>query len=298
MKKALLIGASGFLGSHMLQELLQQGYKVWAWEHHTPIPEQEGVTIIRGALKRIEVALLEQLMPDFVFHCARPTIPRYKRLGRKLAARMAAKQNQVLLQQLSQCSQKPTLVFASGSLMYGPGQNHMESQDLNPMSFARQYHKGEKPFIHALAQETYPIRLLRFPWLLGPGSWFEWFYLKNIRASKHFPTFGDGHESMQIMDIKDAAKLMIAYGTAEIKDTIYNMVPPTMLSQADFVQKVAGIFSASPTAWKEIFTSGLEKEALEAYGVSCTMKTNYEDLLKKHQFIDIDQSLQAIKKEL
>ncbi len=298
MKKALLIGASGFLGSHVLQELRQQGFKVWAWEHNTPIPEQEGVTIIRGTLKRIEVALLEQLMPDIIFHCARPTIPRFKRMGRRLAARMAEKQNQVLLHQLSQCSHKPILVFASGSLMYGPGQNHMESQALNPMSFARQYHKGEKPFINALAQETYPIRLLRFPWLLGPGSWFEWFYLKNIRESAHFPIFGDGHEPMQIMDIKDAAKLMIAYANADIKDTIYNMLPPTTLSKEEFAQKVAGIFSAKPTTWKKIFTSGLEKEALEAYSVSCTMKTKYEDLLKKHHFIDIDQSLQEIKKEL
>lgn len=46
-KKILLTGASGFIGSHVLAELLRRGYEVHAVVHHGEVNQRPGVTVHR-----------------------------------------------------------------------------------------------------------------------------------------------------------------------------------------------------------------------------------------------------------
>lgn len=46
-KKILLTGASGFIGSHVLVELLRRGYEVHAVVHNSELPEQPGLVVHR-----------------------------------------------------------------------------------------------------------------------------------------------------------------------------------------------------------------------------------------------------------
>ncbi len=59
-KKILLTGASGFIGSQVLAELLRRGYKVHAVVHGGSLPEQEGLTVHRQDL--LDSAAVEAFM--------------------------------------------------------------------------------------------------------------------------------------------------------------------------------------------------------------------------------------------
>jgi len=68
MKKALITGGSGFIGSHLSQELINNGYKVTVFDHHKP--KNSCLEFIEGDIK--DAALLENSVKNqqVVFHLA------------------------------------------------------------------------------------------------------------------------------------------------------------------------------------------------------------------------------------
>lgn len=67
---ALVTGASGFIGSHLVRALKAGGYDVRAFVHKTPIAEIQGVTAVTGDIR--DSAALETAMAgvNVVFHLA------------------------------------------------------------------------------------------------------------------------------------------------------------------------------------------------------------------------------------
>jgi nucleoside-diphosphate-sugar epimerase len=67
---ALVTGASGFIGSHLVRALKAGGYDVRAFVHKTPIAEIRGVTAVTGDI--LDATALEKAMAgvDIVFHLA------------------------------------------------------------------------------------------------------------------------------------------------------------------------------------------------------------------------------------
>jgi len=296
MKRAMVIGASGILRGHLVDVLLQKGYEVFAIKHKNSMADRSGVKIIEGGISAINSGLINELHPDVIFHCARPVISRFKRIGRYLAAKLASYYNQKLMGQLQQSEYQPLLVFASGSLMYGNSpEPHLETAPLQPISYARQYVKGELPLLHALEKNQYPIQLMRFPWLLGNGSWFLWFYIKIILKEKSIPFYGDGMNHMQILDVRDAAELMYRYAIEIATPGIYNISSPTVVTHKEFSSKVAGAFQLPVLDYTLLFQRKIEKEALEAFTSNILLDTQHRHVLDDYAFISLERSLRDIK---
>ncbi|MDZ7742142.1 MAG: NAD(P)-dependent oxidoreductase [Bacteroidota bacterium] len=295
MSRCILIGGSGFLGRHVLEELIREQAEVHVVEHREKIPESSDYKIIPGGISSLHTGFLDKLKPDVIFHCARPTNPSLRWAGRKMAAGIAAGLNKRLLKSLQRCKLHPKLVFASGSLMYG---NHEypreESDELNPISFARQYYKGELPLVNACRRKEYPIQVLRFPWLLGDGSWFKWFYLENIDKKQAIPAFGEGQNMMHFLDVKDAATLMVGYARKAPFPRIHNIFSEQLMKQEEFLDILAGKFHADIRDYREVFDGGIEKEALEAFTSNIILRTEYPDILDQFKFRSLDESLENI----
>ncbi|MCF8366335.1 MAG: NAD(P)-dependent oxidoreductase [Bacteroidales bacterium] len=276
MKKALLIGGSGFLGCYLLEELIAQDFEVYAIRYQKTIPGLPKEQLIAGGLKAIDKKLIDEISPDFVFHTARPSMPRWRRQGRKLAALKAAWYNSKLIKVLGKSSARPTLVFASGSLMYGSSATpHDEASPLNPISFARQYYKGELPLVKAAQKQIYPTKIFRLPWMLGNGSWFRWFYLENIRQKKAIPAFGSRQNFMEIIDVRDAAKLMLKISLESKANGIFNIPSQKAVTQQQFLEQISGVFSAKIINYQNLYPGRMEKEIPEAYNSSIILKTNF-----------------------
>lgn len=292
-RKVIITGASGFVGSHLLKLLEAKSYEVFALVHRTDIdlPEERK---IRGSIKRLTAAKIDKIKPDMIFHCARPTFPILKRTGRKIAALLAARYNRQLLVELRSSSSKPLLVFSSGSLLYGSSDNPFsESSPIHPISYARQYHRGELPLIRAAENNDYPVLLFRLPWLLGPGSWFKWFYLQPALNRHAIPLFGGGSNMMDIIDMRDAASLMHFYAEKKIKG-VCNIIPERAITQADFASKVSKIFSVEIHDHSKIFSGRLENESLEAFQSNIVLSSRYADELNDFTYRPLEDSLSDI----
>lgn len=289
MKRVVLIGASGFLGSHVLKELKLQGIEVFAVQNKSPLDENE-VQLIRGGIRALTKKRIDEIQPDVILHCARPSMPRFRQLGRKMAAAKAYLNNKWLIRQLQESESKPKLLFASGSLMYGNSDHsHNEDSPLHPISYARQYFRGEMPLVNAIRDGSYPIAMLRFPWLLGDGSWFKWFYAENAKKHHAIPGFGDMQNKMEIIDIEDAAKLMLRYANANLNG-IFNVFNKPV-TQAEFLRLVSKNLKLPIKDHSEIFPRGLEKESIEAFTSNIILSTKYPKILDAYSFSPIQETL-------
>jgi nucleoside-diphosphate-sugar epimerase len=298
MEKAIIIGGSGFLGSHLLGLLQKENVEVLAVTNKKPVQITKTTSVFKGGISAVNIQLIDDFKPDAIFHCARPTLPRYRKFGRILAAKKAYKLNKKLIQNIEKAEQKPKLIFASGSLIYGNSSKpHDELSPQRPISYARQYHKGEIPINEAILKNSFPVIVLRFPWLLGNGSWFKWFYLENSKKSKSVPTFGDQKNRMEIIDVKDAAKLMQLHADEAIESGFFNITSRNPKTQFDFVKEVKEIFDATEVDYRELFPKGLEKEAMEAFTSNITLSTLRPEILDKFQFSSIKETLKCIKSE-
>ncbi len=285
MRSVIVIGASGFLGQQVVKNLLNRGYKVFSVQNKKSLNELENNKIIRGGIKALTFRKIKEINPVAIYHCARPTFSHFRKWGRVLASLKAYRLNKFLLKQIIKSGTSSTLIFASGSLAYGNSNvTHNELSEVNPISYSRQYFFGVKPLIKASKENKNRVLILRFPWIIGNGSWFSWFYLDNIRKYNKIPLFGNGNNKMTFIDIEDAAGLMIEYGEQNIENGIYNIFSPSIFTQKEFIDQLSNHTNAIVVDFKSIYTQGVERAGLDAFTSNILLATNYPNILNKYKF--------------
>ena len=297
MRTIIIIGGSGYLGQRVIQSLLAKNYSIYALQHKTPIQKHDKINIIFGGLEKITSDLLATIKPSLIFHCGRPSFSRLKLLGRKLAAEKALRLNKKLIREIKKSRIKTKLIFASGSLAYGNSLlPHNELSELNPISYSRQYMKGEYPIINEKGTVGLKILTLRFPWLLGNASWFRWFYLQNIHSAKKVPLFGEGKNIMSLIDVNDAALLMTIYAE-EVQETgMFNIFSPAQITQKKFVESISSIFKAEIVPYTNIYPK-LEIAALDAFQSNILISSTDTRFLDIYPFKTLEETLTKISQE-
>jgi nucleoside-diphosphate-sugar epimerase len=297
MRNVVLIGGSGYLGSNVLNSLLKRDLKIYTIINKTNVASSDKNVIVEGGINALTVKFLERVKPEVIYHCGRPTYSHLKSIGRRLAAKKAFHLNSRLLKNIKKGSPDSRLVFASGSLGYGSSDTIIdETAQLNPISYSRQYIAGEYPVIKATEDIELNVLLLRFPWLLGNGSWYKWFYLNNIKESGHIPVFGEGRNIMSIIDLRDAAALMVKYGESSLEKGIFNIFSPEQISQLEFVHKIMDIHGCNVVPYEKIYPK-LEKAAREAFLSNIELGTLFGDILNEYSFTSVDDALKRLKSE-
>ena len=100
MRNIILIGASGFLGSQVREELNRQDDNLLLVENNTVLTAGANERIVKGGINALSAEVIEEFQADIILHCARPSSSGYQQWGRKKAARTAQKLNTHLLQVL------------------------------------------------------------------------------------------------------------------------------------------------------------------------------------------------------
>jgi len=298
MRTVMIIGGSGYLGNSVLQALLTEYDVVYATQHKTPVLIHEKIQVIKGGLNGVSSELLARIKPSCIFHCGRPTFSGFRYLGRKLAAQKAYGLNKKLIHDIKKSNIETKLIFASGSLAYGNSpQPHDEFAKLNPISYSRQYIKGELPVLNEKGTHKFKVLVLRFPWLLGNASWFKWFYLQNIQKSGEIPLFGKGNNYMSLIDVKDASALMTKYAEVVDQTGVYNIFSPVQIMQKEFAEIVARVFKAEIVPYSKIYPK-LETAALEAFQSNIILETRHPSVLNAFKFTNPEETLTAVFQDL
>jgi nucleoside-diphosphate-sugar epimerase len=69
-RRAFVTGGSGFIGTHLIQDLLQRAWKVRALVHHRPLPAADGLEVVQGDIRDYDLIRKCQRDIDVVFHLA------------------------------------------------------------------------------------------------------------------------------------------------------------------------------------------------------------------------------------
>ncbi|TES87688.1 MAG: SDR family oxidoreductase [Dehalococcoidia bacterium] len=239
MKKIVVTGGAGFIGSHLTAELVVQGYAVVVLddfstasdENITSLRQKENVELVQGSIT--DLPRLQKLFEgvDYVFHqAAMARVPRsiedpltvnQVNITGTLNVLLAARDNSV-----------KKVVFASSSSVYGDTSVLPQREDLmaNPLSpYALTKLTGE--YYCTIFRQIYGLATvcLRYFNVYGPGQSPHSQYAMVIpafidRVARNLPPVihGDGEQSRDFTFIQDVvqANILAAKSTAE---GIYNI---------------------------------------------------------------------------
>ena len=300
MKKVLILGASGYVGSELFKTANNIGgcnimvlgnenidYRLW-----------ESCDLITGGLGNFNLENILRFSPDTIFHLAR--LKGEGRVGRYFASKKGRRYNVALKSFLSSNNLNPTLVYFSGTLLYGDRRNEIINEDnqINPTSFARQYHIAETPWYESIGNENFITIMLRLPWVVGNGSWFIGLYINYAVNNGYVPLYGDGANWMSLIDREDCCSLAIHLRKKVKEDSIINIFNPELIvRQIDFAEAISDVLglkmkkvNISEYAWRD-------PALKEAMSFSLKVDTKHSNLYEGFSFKISDLEL-LIKKNL
>jgi nucleoside-diphosphate-sugar epimerase len=190
-------------------------------------------------LDRVRWRTLEEDPPDVIFHLAR--IPGRGGIRGALTRIRNRLANERLLVWVAGCARPPLVVFVGGTLAYGSrGEEPVTEQTpLAPISFSRDYHKAELPWLRALRRNDAPVIVARPAWVLGPGSWFEAYYRRFLREERAVPLYGAGENWMSLVHVEDCAGLLAHMARCALPMSVVNVFGGPPLRQAELAERLA-----------------------------------------------------------
>jgi UDP-glucose 4-epimerase len=120
LQRVLVIGASGFLGRHLVEQLLQQKYQVLALDRYNAFSAREGLEYVEGSF--LDVKLMASLLQDCdaVFHLASTTLPKTSNDDPLFDIESNLKGAVTLLDLALEHDIQRLVFISSGGTVYGP----------------------------------------------------------------------------------------------------------------------------------------------------------------------------------
>ncbi|WP_071517224.1 GDP-mannose 4,6-dehydratase [Geitlerinema sp. PCC 9228] len=234
MKTHLITGVAGFIGSHLAQTLLEQGYAVigvdefndyydpqFKRQNVAALLEQENFQLIEGRIADINWLELLQDVEVIYHQAAQAGVRASWGDGFFAYTERNVDATQILLEAASNCTHLKRFVFASSSSVYGNAETLPTSEAICPDPVS--------PYgITKLASEQLcrlyyqnfgvPIVALRYFTVYGPRQRPDMAFHKFFKAILHreaINIYGDGQQTRDFTFVRDAIAANLAAATAE-----------------------------------------------------------------------------------
>jgi nucleoside-diphosphate-sugar epimerase len=239
----LVTGGAGLIGSALLQQLLQQGKKVRALVHHSPV-HQEGVEFFQGDI--LDVVSLEEAMNGIseVYHCAGLVsyAPGMDSTLYKINVEGTANIVNVALdmgiRKLVHVSSVATLNSNDNPIT----ENSKWVNARNKTAYAQSKYFGEMEVWRAMAEGLNAV-IVNPSIVLGEGDWDKGSTAMFKSAYNEFPWFTNGVTGY--VDAKDVAKAMILLMESNISEERF-VLSSTNASYYDIFSQMAKAFNKKP----------------------------------------------------
>jgi nucleoside-diphosphate-sugar epimerase len=227
--RTLVTGGSGFIGSMIIKASTSN---IRALVHKEAV-EGNKIDRVYGDFLSSENQLEKWIDGvNSIIHAARPSSG--NTAGRYRIARRTRKANLSMVSVVKE-SNIPSTILMHGSLSYGHRGEDLVHTDsiLNPVGYAEAYSIGERPWVDYLHSGG-GVKVVRAPWVMGPGSWFEMIYCDEI-----IPVFGDGRQWMSLVSVESLADF--TWSILSDEPGVYH--PPLLYRcrQSDFAKIVSEI---------------------------------------------------------
>ena len=273
-KNVLILGASGFIGKKILELFSLNFSNISYLVHKTPIKNIDGFKIF-GSLENLSFDSLEACNPDIVIHCAR--LNGSSIIGRYKSALIGYHSNISLLNKLEQLNKPILIIYISGSLMYGNNHNIvLESNNLNPISFAKQYSIAEKPFINKKMIQC-RVTMVRPGWVIGNGSWFKRYYLDHIKSNLEIPCYGNPDCMMSIIDVNTLAKKVLSIACSKFYYPVYNPLGYEPITKNRFLNILQNVYNLNIV--KKDIPYIIDKAIFDAFNSSILLGSDFNNAI-------------------
>jgi dihydroflavonol-4-reductase len=235
--KALVTGATGFVGSHLVEALLRRGDQVTALArsaHKAEVLVEKGVEVFSGDLH--DVAALEKAVQhqEIVYHVAGVVAARNE--TEFLHANRDGTRNLVAA---AERAGKPRLVLVSSLAAAGPARRGAPLTGNEPPRPVTAYGRSKLAAEQVVSTSSLGWCILRPPIVYGPRDRevLKVFQLARLGIA---PVFGDGKQELSAVHAADLAEALVTVGyTTSTTARVYYPCHPQVFTSGQFGSAVA-----------------------------------------------------------
>jgi len=268
--KVLVTGATGFLGSHLVDALLEEGYQVKALVRKTSNSDflkKLGVELAYGDLTDKDNVFNAVKDTKAVYHCA-ARVSDWGSLREFYRVNVDGTEN---LLKASLKEEVDIFVHVSSLTTLDVTKNHWQTDENHPYpeKFFEPYTKtkvlAEKLVINYCQKEGLPVSIVRPSIIWGPGDTIILPRLVSLLKSGKFVFIGKGNQSICLSYVSNVVDALLLVGThKEAIGEIYNITDGEAISYRKFIEKLANLLNLDlPTKSIPLFL---------AYGIACLME--------------------------
>jgi len=238
--RALVTGASGFIGGVLCRELLEQGHEVVALVRR-PGSEPAGTRGVRCELSDgpgLEAALASA-RPDCVFHLAAEIAS--QRSERKVREVNVAGTQRLIDACLTMAGSGPgsgpRIVFAS-TVVTGDAHGALLSED-QPLPVQTPYGRSKQEGERLVLDCGLPAVVIRPSHVYGPGGWYAQELITHLRQPGRFAVIGSGTNLWDVVHVADVAAALLLAGERAPAGSTYHVVDDEPITFYDFMALTA-----------------------------------------------------------
>ncbi len=240
MRKAIVTGGAGFIGSHLVDRLLKEGFLVKVIDNFsTGRPQNlahqkdnKNLVVIQEDISEFEKISLHFNGIDFVFHLAAlaDIVPS---IMNPLGYYKSNVTGTVCVVEASRVAGVKKVVYAASASCYGIPEilPTPESAGICPQyPYALTKYLGEQIIFHWHKVYSLPVISLRLFNVYGPrsgilGTYSAVFgtFLAQKLAGKAFTVVGDGSQTRDFIFVTDAVDAFLKAGESDIEEEIFNV---------------------------------------------------------------------------
>jgi len=224
--KAMMTGATGFIGSHLIDRLLADGHEVTALVRSSDAAsslDARGVKVVRGSVEDIDALCRAAEGREVVFHLARAKAHGVRPMSEVLRVNVEGTRNVV---RAAAAVGVPRLVHCSSTAVYGSRTGKLpvrEDAVLRPESaYPRSKAQAEGIVAAECGTRVAPV-IARITAVLGPRC-NSWLSLFRSAASGTLRLVGDGSSLHHPADVSDIVEGLLLCGSVrEAAGRTYNL---------------------------------------------------------------------------
>ena len=254
---ALVTGAAGFIGSHLVDALLLQGLRVVGLDNLTTgnktnlstALEHEKFQLIEGDIRKADAVKQACENAEFVFHLAAATLPAESVRSPQKYHDINVEGTRIVLTEAAKAKVK-RILFTSSAAVYGTPETvpTPEEVTLNPLSpYGVSKIEGEKLCQTVSAEQGICIPQLRFFNIYGPRQSSKTeaavisIFLERSQQGLPLIIYGDGHQTRDFIYIEDVIRAYLQAATLKdlpsVPINVGTGIPVSILELAEEIRQ-------------------------------------------------------------